>query len=467
MTKNIKTLVITFVLLALTIGGYFGAKAYQKAKAEKAAAAAQTDYTLPETIPLFRADREELARINFAGEGFALVKIDQEWAAEPPFPGPLDQDQIGYSLLWSLTDISAMRIIEESPADLSVYGLDNPPDRVIITKTNGESAEFFGGNNTPTRDGRYIMLKDDPKVYVVSSYSSDVLFSKADKFRIKTLFSAFEMADLERFIFDSGDTHIDIALKADDDTAAPFFASHVMRTPYTRAYGVSSDKLGSIVEALQNLTVQTFADPNPASPALYGLDKPSRLFIELSTGESIDLQLGKVEGASRYARKTGTAEVFTIADPAVLSTVTAFSLVDKFALIVNIADVNSFTARGGPQNITSEIRRTGTGDEVEETYFVGGKQAEERSYKAFYQALIGLLADAEHPNRPQRGGTGTAEITIEYTLNNPAGKKMSIALVPYNRDFYALDRDGVIEFLVSRAQVRSIYDTLGKIAYID
>ncbi|GHV70895.1 hypothetical protein AGMMS49928_20450 [Spirochaetia bacterium] len=466
MTKNIKTLIVTFVLVALAIGGYFGAKAYQRAKTANAAKTAQTDYSRPETISLFTAEREELASINFATEGFTLVKAGEEWAAEPPFPGPLDQDQIGYSLLWSLTDISAMRIIEESPADLSVYGLDNPRDRVIITKTNGEASEFFGGNNTPTRDGRYVMMKGDPKVYIVSSYSSSALFSKSGAFRIKTLLSAFEMQNLEKFIFDFENIHIDIAKKAGDDPAVPFFASHVLKTPYTRPYAASSDKLGSILEALQNLQVEEYIDPKPVSAAPYGLDKPARLFIEISTGESIDLQLGKVEGGSRFARKTGTDEVFTIADPAVLSTITAFSLVDKFALIINIVDVNSFAVRGGPQNINGEIRRTGAGEEVEETYFVGGKQAEEKSFKAFYQALIGLMADAEHPDRPQRS-SGAAEITIEYSLNKPAGGKTSIALIPFNRDFYALDREGVIEFLVSRAQVRSIFDTLEKINYID
>jgi hypothetical protein len=42
---------------------------------------------------------------------------------------------------------------------------------------------------------------------------------------------------------------------------------------------------------------------------------------------------------------------------------------------------------------------------------------------------------------------------------------MGLSLIPYNRDFYILNIDGITEFLISRAQVRKIFDAADSMEY--
>jgi hypothetical protein len=460
MAKNLKALIIALALIALLAGGYQGARIYQEAKAK----ARYETASYPETIPLTSFSQEKLARLEFPAEGFALErKAEELWEAVPAFPGPLNQSETR-SLAWSLAGIRAERIIEENPPDLSLYGLDAPAGRLIISTGDGERVELTGGGMNPTRTGYYVMVPGDPKVYLVPSYSARAIFLDPESLRDRELTAAFEPGAVGRFILESGGGRIDIVPRPEDAALAAPFSTHIMTAPYERSRGVDSEKFTALLEGLQNLRISRFIDPKPASLGPYGLDKPLRVFLETPEG-SFDLLLGNSENGERYAQRRGEAEVFTIAEIDALRTVNPFTLADKFALILNIDTVDNFSVRGGGPALTGEIRRQGEGDGKVETYYFNGKQAEEKSFKAWYQTVIGLLADAEHPQRPQRGGA--AEITIEYNLNKPAGERASIRLIPYNRDFYALEAGGVIEFLISRPQVRALYEAAEKMVYIE
>ena len=52
------------------------------------------------------------------------------------------------------------------------------------------------------------------------------------------------------------------------------------------------------------------------------------------------------------------------------------------------------------------------------------------------------------------------EVRITYLMNSPPDSRMSAALVPYDRQFFAAIRDDTAEFMVSRAQVARLLDGL-------
>ena len=75
-------------------------------------------------------------------------------------------------------------------------------------------------------------------------------------------------------------------------------------------------------------------------------------------------------------------------------------------------------------------------------------------FKKTAKLFVGLLADGELPliDRPTVR-SAKPEVQIHFFINTPMLTKISIALSSYNRQFYAATRDGVSEFIVSRAQV--------------
>ena len=197
-------------------------------------------------------------------------------------------------------------------------------------------------------------------------------------------------------------------------------------------------------------------------------DKPARFFIE-TAGASLDLLVGNQIDGNRYAKLAAAPGVFTVSGLEPIINIKPFTLVDKFAFLIDIDSVARLSISGGERPLSADFQ--GEGDEA--VYFLDGKKAETRSFKDFYQTVIGLLADAEYPQTPgQNSAQSPAEIgelnegyRIEYRLNTPPGERMSITLTPYNRDFYALNQDGATEFLISRSQVRNIFDAAEKVVF--
>jgi hypothetical protein len=267
-------------------------------------------------------------------------------------------------------------------------------------------------------------------------------------------------------IFDTGKTRIDVEPRTDDDLGVSSFSAYVLNSPYARPRGVDPEKFNEFLTPLQSLQIQDFIDDDPSSPASYGLDKPARLYLE-AAGFTLDLLLGNpAEGGTRYAKLAGSPGVFTVSGVDPIINTTPFTLVDKFALILSIDTVDRFEVSGDGRILMAEIQ--GKGDEA--VFTLDGKKTEDKPFRQFYQAVIGLLTDAEYSGEPSPNSQSPAAggaVTIRYWLNTPPGREAAISLIPYNRDFYVLSQNGTAEFLISRTQVRTLFSSADSMVYAD
>ena len=475
MSKRNITLVVALVVLALLGGGYYGATAMAKKKAESA-------YTPPAeytSLELGNLESSELVKIEVPG--IALEKKDEVW--ELSFfdgtipPGiELDQRQI-LILTYSLASLRVERIIDEDPDGLSAYGLDNPQNRTMVTDSAGRSASYLLGDMTPSRTSFYIMEDGDPKVYSVSAYQAEFLRFTLDGIRQRTLFPNFEFTDLGLLQLDDGESWLEIVPKPESVPVylASGFTSYVMTSPYQLPRGVDSEALQNFLKPLGDLTVEDFIEDfvedfvnDPSSLSPYGLDKPLRIFLE-AADNTLNLAVGNQIDGKRYAKLADSPSVFTLNGLEGFFNLKPISLIDKFALIINIATVDHLTITAGERNLIADLFNP----ESDPAFFLNSKKANEKSFRSFYEKVISLRIEAELPktesSQPDRYSGPSSEsdrdITIEYRLNTPPGARVSFTLIPYNRDFYALLQEGTTEFLISRNQVRSIFDAADAMVY--
>ncbi|MDR1862763.1 MAG: DUF4340 domain-containing protein [Treponema sp.] len=457
MTRKSKVLIAAFAALALLGGGYYGAVAWKQAKAEESSAGAAPG----SSVSLSSLDSSKIIRIEIPGTGLFLEKQGDLWELSPPAAVRLDQGKIE-SALWSLGSLWAERVVEEEPGDLSVYGLDKTRPRTVVIDSEGGRADYLIGAMTPSRASYYVMTGEDPKVYAVSEYSVRNLLLDLDGIRDRSLLAPFEPQNLRRLILDTGKTRIDVSPKTEADTGVSSFSTFMLTSPYTRKQGVDGEKFGEFLAPLQSLQIRDFINDNPASLGPYGLDNPMRLYVETDVS-SLDLFLGNAEGDAYYAKKADSPEVFTVGGLEAVVNARAFTIVDKFALILNIDTVDRFViSEDAKALLTAEIK--GKGDEA--VFTLNGRKTADKPFRAFYQTVIGLLTDAEYSGpRPSNNPRGV--ITIRYYLNTPPGQETAASLIPYNRDFYILDMDGTTEFLISRAQVQRIFDSADSMEYAE
>jgi hypothetical protein len=458
MTRKSKMLIAAFAALALLGGGYYGASAWKKAKAKESAAGASS------SVSLASLDSSKIIKIEIPRTGLFLEKKGELWELASPAGGAdikLDQSKIE-SALWSLGSVWAERVVDEEPEDLSVYGLDKTLPRTVVTDSEGGRAGFLVGDMTPSKSSYYVMTGEDPKVYTVSEYSVRNLLMDLDSIRDRSLLASFEPQNLRRLILDTGKILIDVSPKTEADTGVSSFSTYILTSPYTRKQGVDGEKFGELLTPLQSLQIRDFIDDNPSALTGYGLDKPMRLYVETDEA-SLDLLLGNPQGDAYYAKKAGSPGVFTIAGLEPVINAKPFTIVDKFALILNIDSVDRLViSEDGKALLTAEIQ--GKGDEA--VFTLNGRRTVDKPFRNFYQAVIGLLADAEYSGpRPLANVSGV--MTIRYWLNTPPGQEAALSLIPYTRDFYILSIDGVTEFLISRAQVRKIFDSADSMEYTE
>jgi len=461
MSKKSRTLIIVLGVLVLLGGGYYGSTVWKKKKAE----ADRPSYTPSARIgnlDAFKLVKIEVSGITLEKNGDSWELVSLEGSAPP---GEIELDQsIIRNMTYSLATIYVEHIVEEAPEDISIYGLNESSPRALAIDSDGEKAEYLLGDMASSRTACYIMQIGDPRVYTVSSYAAASMLISLDAIRQRDLFPSIEFQDLIRFRMQSPSAAIAVTIRPETvpNYLTSSFIYFILTSPYLIPRGANSEAVGKLIEPLNGLRIAKFIDDNPPSLTPYGLDKPIEIFLQTGR-DSLNLQLGNQHEGSRYAKLAGAPGIFTIGGLEGMINTKAFDLVDKFALLVNIDTVDHLSISGGEKNLYADFQ--GKGDEG--IYSLNGKVAEEKSFKTFYQAVIGLLMDAEYPpgqiQTAPDAETGT--ITIEYQLNTPPGARASITLIPYNRDFYTLKQEGTTEFLISRNQVRKIYETADAIIY--
>jgi len=457
MSKKTKTLIAALGLLIALAGGYYGSTLWSKNKT----ASPISSHT--PTPVLGNLNTYDLAKIE-TGD-MVLERKGDIWEISslkgkiPPGGIALDQWQI-QMMTYSLASMWVNRIVEEEPEDLSIYGLENPVSRTIASDSSGKKAVYLLGDMTPSMTDYYVMEEGDPKVYSVSSYAAEVLRLTLDNIRQRTLFTAaIDLQNLIQFRLESPESRIEVISKP--ETVQPHLSfthfSHILTSPYLLTRAADNENLGNLLQTIFAMQIADFIDDNPSSLRPYGLDRPTRLFIQ-GTDQSVDLLIGSAVDGKHYAKLAGAPSVFTLRDLDSVLNAKPFSFMDKFALLLNIQIVDRLTVTGEGRTITAEINDQDEGS----IFLVGGKKAEDKSFRKFYEAVIGLLIDAEYTG----GSPGTGgNITIEYHFKTPPAERTSITLIPLNRDFYLLRQEGTTEFMISRSQVNRIFETADAIVF--
>ena len=462
MSKNSKTLIIVLGAVLLLGGGY-----YWSLNRSRANVPTYQPYTPPVTLGNLLAS--DIVKIEVPG--ITLEKKDEFWEVAyfeegiPPAGIALDQQRV-ISMTYSLANVWTELVVDEEPEDISVFGLDEPSSRLVVTDLSGQKVEYILGNLTPSRLSYYVMQEGDPAVYTVASYVGGYLQLDLDYLRQRYIIPYIVPEELEVFAIESPAHRIEVRIRPETLPIhlASLYSSYILTAPYQLARGINSDGLSTLLTALTYLSVVDFIDDNPSSLQPYGLDNPVRVYFQGET-ESLDLLIGGGINGMRYAKFPHAPGVFTVYGAEDLVNAVPFSLYDKFALLVNIQSVDRITISGGERNFNVEIN-----DREEVPVFsLNGRRVEESSFRKYYQAVIGLLTDAEYrpdPNFPLDLNSDE-NITIEYQLFTPPGERVSITLIPYNRDFYVLRQEGAMEFLISRNQVRRIYETADSLVYLE
>lgn len=132
------------------------------------------------TPKIFAVAEDQIVGIRIAKSGADAVALRNEngkWLLAEPGQYAADADAVK-SITGSLSAFNADRLIDEKPADLSVFGLATPTEEIDVTLKNGVVNKILLGADTPSGGDTYAKLDGKPAVYTIFA-SAKTAFDKS------------------------------------------------------------------------------------------------------------------------------------------------------------------------------------------------------------------------------------------------------------------------------------------------
>ena len=162
-----KQLVSLLVMLAVVVGLAVGYVIVKQNNDKRNEVEEEEEDT---TIALYEIEQEDIIRIAYSNEStnLAMVLDEDVWLKEGTNI-PMKSENVE-SMLSTISNLVAIRLIQEDVSDLAEFGLDSPILKYCINTVDGTQYELAIGNKLQTgTDGYYAMLNGVPTVYTVSA----------------------------------------------------------------------------------------------------------------------------------------------------------------------------------------------------------------------------------------------------------------------------------------------------------
>ena len=258
------------------------------------------DAAKKEKVFSVEADKiDEVAVKAEAGDRTTLKKNGAEWQIVQPLAASPDPAEVS-GLTSNLASVEMQRVIDENPADLKEFGLDEPRVRVTF-KAGGKEQTLDIGQKTPAGTDLYAMVAGQKKVFLISSFLDSTFnrttFDLRDKAVLKidpAKVDALEVlkgADALALVKKDGEWQIERPLAARADFAA----------------------VDGLVDKITSAQMKSIAAPEVTELKAYGLDKPAAT-VRIGTGSSqATLLLGAASGEGAvFAKDVSRPAVFTV-----------------------------------------------------------------------------------------------------------------------------------------------------------
>ena len=255
-----------------------------------------------EKVILF--DSENVKAITFIKEEntVELKRLGaDEWQVTAPVNAKGDSPAIS-DFLSFLNNLTFTRVVEESPKNLSTFGLDTPNLKVILSMNDGKTKGIRVGENHPMGNKVYLARLNGERV-LTADITRDRLDQKVYDLRDKTILD-FKTPQINK-----------IELIRDKKTLTLKKNEHSWQLieEETTTKGNESE-ITNLLNTIQTARIEQFVEEQPEQLASYGLNN-SKLTVKLTTlkaNEPLTLFIGEKSEHGFYAKTLSKKNIFVI-----------------------------------------------------------------------------------------------------------------------------------------------------------
>ena len=241
-----------------------------------------------------KSESGEVTTLKKEGESWNIIAPVQTRAADTEATGVAN----------ALGDIDVVRVVEENPTDLKVYGLDPPQLDVEFKSADGKTTgHLLVGAKSAAGANRYAKRADEKRVVLIAQFHEGALNK-----------STFDLRDKSIIKFDRAKVDgLDAVVNGKAMEFAKANADWKMVKPVVaRADFSAVDGLVGRVESAQMKALVT-STPTPADIKKYGFDKPEAIInLHLGSAKATFEVGGKADDTTVYVRDASKPDIYTV-----------------------------------------------------------------------------------------------------------------------------------------------------------
>jgi Domain of unknown function (DUF4340) len=353
-----------------------------------------------------------------SGDAVELAKDDAgKWQLVGPKPLRADQNEVS-SMLSTLSSLSSERLIEEKAGNLADYGLAQPAAELTVTEKDNKSQKLLIGDDTPAKNGVYVALAGDPRVFTLANYAKTSLDKSAKDLRDKRLL-IFEQDKLSRVELTAKKQDIEFGRNKDQWQI-------VKPKPFRADDSKVEDLIRKLGDAKMDLNVSEDDQKKAASAFGAGTPVATAKVTDASGTEELQVRKNKDDYYAKSSAVEGVYKVGNDLGTALDKTVDDFR--NKKLFDLGFTEPEKIEFHDGPK--TYFLTKGGS------DWFSGdGKKVDAIGAESFVEKVRDLSA-----SKFVDSGFGT--VAVELTAGSNGGKTIEKVSIAKDGDHYVAKRDG-------------------------
>lgn len=255
--------------------------------------------TPPKILTLNEAD---INRVEFKKKGEPELAVTKDGSGNWQITSPqtLGADQSAVSgVISSLSSLSSDRLVEEKAPDLGQFGLTSPKLELEVTAKNNAVHKLLIGDETPTGNGSYAKLDNDPRVFMIASYTKNNIDKSVNDLRDKRLLT-IEPDKVSRVDLDANQQQIEFGRDKDQ--------WQIVKPRPLRADGFQVDEL---VRKLGDAKMDLSSDDQKKTTSAFAFGKPVATAKVTTNSGTQELQVRKNKN-DYYAKSSVVAGIYKV-----------------------------------------------------------------------------------------------------------------------------------------------------------
>jgi len=381
-------------------------------------------------------------------------------------------------------NLSAQDVAHENALDieLSDFGLDPPELAITIAYHTGETRGIFLGGHTIDLERRFIMLEDDPAIYLLSSQSAGQMMlginnlldrslpSMQTQSAVYMLFDRRNRPAVEFTMMELADIVIHMGLPEDEEFIRTRHLA--MNRPMQGREFYAEDFDVDVMAHFRAFSLGDAVSISPDNLSVYGLDEPVLSFIFESEHDRVHLLFGDVFEREENGKTTAFIYVKYAERPHIFEAellpvsyimdININPFVDRFFCLININDVESIniTSHDAARDYEIFINHSHGEDSSAISPTINGRRADESAFRTAYRLLIGLTID--HLIEAEAESHEPPVLTITFCRFRQPAKELR--LFTYDANFFKVSVDGEKAwFITNRRHVDAFFQNLSNL----